>query len=424
VTEEQAPVVEDDERPAEADHESDYDISRLMAFSDGVFAIAITLLVLSVPVPTIPPAEAMSRLPAALLDTGPRLLTFALSFFLVGFYWIRHHQLFKRLVRVDVWLLWLNLVVLFVVCLLPFSTGVVGGYHNAVIAAELYAVNLAAIALAFSALHLYAARGHQIRLQPGMGGRLVGRCFLLPLAVVAMVMVLAPLNLVLAYVIGVTAMALVGVYTALPETVRSAALRGTAPGRLEVDLGVVDMAIRGGDSMPELFRARFGGRAPRVAVTGNSVGVEYRGGERYRWRWTSARWRWTSARIALNTSIPWRLELRGGVSKLTADLTELQVTAVTFTSGAYQVDLRLPRPSGTVPISIDGGAGQFSVRRPDGVSVRVVSGGGIGELRFDGRPVTVVEAETTIQSPDYAGATDRYDLDLDGGMAQLTVAQG
>ena len=79
--------VEDEEQPAvKADRERAYDIGRLMAFSDGVFAIAITLLVLNVPVPDIRQADATSRLPAALLDTGPRLLTFALSFFLVGFY--------------------------------------------------------------------------------------------------------------------------------------------------------------------------------------------------------------------------------------------------------------------------------------------------------------------------------------------------
>ena len=87
----------------------------------------------------------MSRLPVDLLHTAPPLLTFALSFFLVGFYWIRHHQLFRQVVSADVWLLWLNLVVLFLVCLLPFSSGVVGRYHNTVIGAEVYAVNLAAI---------------------------------------------------------------------------------------------------------------------------------------------------------------------------------------------------------------------------------------------------------------------------------------
>ncbi|MDQ6899082.1 MAG: TMEM175 family protein, partial [Candidatus Dormibacteraeota bacterium] len=130
-------AVDDDEEqaPVDADRERGYQIGRLMAFSDGVFAIAITLLVLNVAVPDIAQSDAQSRLPAALLQTGPRLLTFALSFFLVGFYWILHHQLFRQLTSVNVWLLWLNLVVLFLVSLLPFSSGVVGRYYDTVIGA-------------------------------------------------------------------------------------------------------------------------------------------------------------------------------------------------------------------------------------------------------------------------------------------------
>jgi len=92
--------VEDDEQSIDGRSEHDYDISRLMAFSDGVFAVAITLLVFNVQVPAIAQNDALSRLPAALLETAPRLLTFALSFFLVGFYWIRHHQLFRQVVSV------------------------------------------------------------------------------------------------------------------------------------------------------------------------------------------------------------------------------------------------------------------------------------------------------------------------------------
>jgi len=76
-----------------------------MAFSDGVFAVAITLLVFNVPVPAIAQSDAMSRLPDALLNTAPPLLTFALSFFLVGFYWIRHHQLLRQVISADQWLL-------------------------------------------------------------------------------------------------------------------------------------------------------------------------------------------------------------------------------------------------------------------------------------------------------------------------------
>src|SRR5262249_45983406 len=250
-------VFEDDEQP-DAQRERGYDIGRLMAISDGVFAVAITLLVFNVPVPAIAQNDATSRLPAALLETGPPLLPFALSFFLVGFYWIQHHQLFRQLVSVNVWLLWLNLVLLFLVCLLPFSSGVVGRYPDTVIGAEVYAVNLAAIALAFLVLYLFATRGQQIQaLPPGLDARFFGQGFLLPLDVVAMVMILATLNLVVAYSIGETLMALVGVYAAaVPRTVAFAPLTGRATGHLRLSGGTVHVTVRSGGTMPELFRAR------------------------------------------------------------------------------------------------------------------------------------------------------------------------
>jgi uncharacterized membrane protein len=412
-------TVEDEERPAvEADRERAYGIGRLMAFSDGVFAIAITLLVLNVPVPDIAQADTMLRLPAALLATGPRLLTFALSFFLVGFYWIRHHQLFRQLIDVDVWLLWLNLVVLFFVCLLPFSSGVVGRYSSTVVGAEVYAVNLAAIALSFTALNVYATRGHLVRHPPGIITGLFSRGLMWPLAVVGLVMVLAPINRTVAYVIGATLMAAVSVYTSVPQVVRSAPLAGTGAGQLRFGRVVARVTLHADGSMPELFRARFVGPEPTVTVAGNAVDIEYRS---VRW---PGQWRRQSADVAVNTSIPWQLDVRAGVTSLTADLRGLQVSAVSISGGAADLDLRLPRPSGTVPINIRDGAATVSIRRPDGVAIRATLPDGAVSVQFDERPIGPIGSQTPVQSPDYGDVTDRYDIELHGGAAKLTIAKG
>ena len=411
-------TVEDEEQPAvQADPERAYEIGRLMAFSDGVFAIAITLLVLNVPVPDIPQAEATSRLPAALLDTGPRLVTFALSFFLVGFYWIRHHQLFRRLIDVNVWLLWLNLVVLFLVCLLPFSTGVVGRYASAVVGAEVYAVNLAAIALSFTALSVYATRDRLVRVPPGSVTGLYSRGFLWPLAVVVLVMVLAPISLTIAYVIGATLMAGVSVYTAVPRVVRSAPLAGTGAGHLRFTRRAARATLHADSNMAELFRARLTGPEPTVTVAGNAIDIAYRGVR-------PLGWRRQSADVALNTSIPWRFDVDAGVAYLTADLRGLKLTAVNVSGGASRMDLRLPRPSGTVSIHIRGGAATVSIRRPAGVAVRVVVPDGAADVQFDERRIGPIDSQTPLQSPDYDSATDRYDVDGRGGVAQLIIAKG
>lgn len=411
--------VEDEEQPAVSpDRVAAYEIGRLMAFSDGVFAIAITLLVLNVPVPSIDQADAMSRLPSALLDTGPHLVTFALSFFLVGFYWIRHHQLFRQLTDVSVWLLWLNLVVLFLVCLLPFSSGIVGRYPNTVVGAELYAVNLAAIALSFTALNVYTTRGGLISLPPGTVPGLFGRGLLWPLAVVGLVMLLSPINLTASYVMGATLMAAVGVYAAVPRVIRSAPLAGTAAGQLRFSRIAPPVTLRGHSNPDELFRARLVGPEPTITVAGNAVDIEYRRLRRF------PAGRGQSADIALNTSIPWRLEVNGGVTGLTADLRSLLITAVSISGGAARINLRLPQPAGAVPIHIDGGAAYVSIKRPDGVAIRAMAPDGAAEIQFDERPVGPPESLRPIQSPDYDGASDRYDVELVGGVARLTIAKG
>ena len=408
-------LVEDDEPSTDGGRERDYDIGRLMAFSDGVFAVAITLLVFNVPVPAIAQSDAMSRLPVALLNTAPPLLTFALSFFLVGFYWIRHHQLFRQVVSADVWLLWLNLVVLFLVCLLPFSAGVVGRYHNTVIGAEVYAVNLAAIAIAFSGLYLYATRAHQVRsLPPGMGVGFFSQGLLLPVVVVAMVMVLAPLNLVVAYVTGVTLMAIVGIYTAaVPRSVSSAPIRGTAGGRLRFPRGASWVTIRAGTAKPDLFWATFTGTTPRVRVVGNAVEIESR-------RFRLVTWRLQSTRVALNASIPWDIEVQVGAWRLTADLRDLQLSTLTLEGGAGKVDLRLPHPSGTVPIHVGQGAADISVLRPAGVAVRVVMHGDFGKLKVDGKSIEATDKQP-IQSADFARKADRYIIEVAGSAYQFVI---
>jgi uncharacterized membrane protein len=410
-------LAEDDEQSAAGRRERDYDIGRLMAFSDGVFAVAITLLVFNVPVPAIVQSDAMSRLPDALLHTAAPLLTFALSFFLVGFYWIRHHQLFRQVVSADVWLLWLNLVVLFLVCLLPFSSGVVGRYHNTVIGAEVYAVNLGAIAIAFSALYLYATRAHQVRqLPPGMGVGFFSQGLLLPVVVVAMVMAIAPLNLVVAYITGVTLMGLVGIYTAaVPQTVSSSPLHGAAIGRLRFPRGAALVTIKARRTMPDLFWARFTGTKPRVHVVANAVDIESRRSFR------PVVWRLQSARIVLNASIPWEFEVQEGAWRLTADLRDIQVSMVALEGGASNVHLHLPHPSGTVRIHFGAGANNISVLRPEGVAVRVDVHGGFGKLQVDGKSIEASDKQP-IESPGFAQEADRYDIELTGGAYRFVIA--
>jgi uncharacterized membrane protein len=96
---------------------------RAEAFSDAIFAITITLLVLEIPRPPLDEPD----LGRHLLDAWPEYAAFAVSFVYVGALWLNHHALFARIGRVDLRLHWINLFILGTSALLPFSTAVLAG---------------------------------------------------------------------------------------------------------------------------------------------------------------------------------------------------------------------------------------------------------------------------------------------------------
>src|SRR5215831_18522167 len=132
-----------------------YDLGRLFAFSDGVFAIAITLLVLTIPIPSVSdPAD----LPGQLAGLKPNLLGFALSFALVGTQWLSHHRLLRQLDFCDGPILLLNLLLLMGICLVPFASSVLARYGAYAAGTIPYAALQAAIGIVFISLRLYLIR--------------------------------------------------------------------------------------------------------------------------------------------------------------------------------------------------------------------------------------------------------------------------
>ncbi len=169
---------------------------RIEAFSDGVFAIVITLLVFEIKVPQM----AMGNVEIALLhELGklwPKFLSFVLSFVIVGIYWVAHHQLFHVIRRSDRTLLWLNNLFLLTVAFIPFPTALMGDYISAPIAVVPYGVTLITNGLALQLLWWYASR--RARLVPNDLGRefirAVDRRILLPVFLYAVAILLSILS--------------------------------------------------------------------------------------------------------------------------------------------------------------------------------------------------------------------------------------
>lgn len=121
--------------------------TRLEAFSDGVFAIIITIMVLELKIPH----EAGLN---ALLQLYPQFITYLLSFIFVGIYWGNHHHLLHTLRFVNGKILWANMSLLFFLSLIPFSTGWMGEHHLETVPVATYAVNLCLCAIGFYFLQL------------------------------------------------------------------------------------------------------------------------------------------------------------------------------------------------------------------------------------------------------------------------------
>src|SRR3954447_18961903 len=123
------------------DHE-ELSLGRLIAFTDGVFAIAITLLVLNFDEPSGPDSEILHQL----TDQWPSVLAYFLSFAVIGRFWLVHHRVFATVRGVDSGLVMLNLVYLAFVVLIPFTTEVLGDFSDTTEAVILYAAVLGGVA--------------------------------------------------------------------------------------------------------------------------------------------------------------------------------------------------------------------------------------------------------------------------------------
>lgn len=142
---------------------------RVEAFSDGVMAVAITLLVLDLRVPEPEPGRSLA---SGLLELWPNALAYVISFIAIGIMWLSHHTMFHRLAGVDHSVLVLNLVLLLCIVVLPFTTSVLSSYLDVpgqgVLAAVLYAGSFLVTSSLFFALqyHLLKRRPHLLREAP------------------------------------------------------------------------------------------------------------------------------------------------------------------------------------------------------------------------------------------------------------------
>jgi uncharacterized membrane protein len=125
--------------------------TRLEAFSDGVFAIVITLLILDISIPNVDYAH----LPQALKDIFPDILAYVMSFIVIGLYWVSHHNSFQLISKVNRGFLWLNILLLLFISFMPFPTLLLGKYPFKQLPVIIYGCNILAANLTGFVMMLY-----------------------------------------------------------------------------------------------------------------------------------------------------------------------------------------------------------------------------------------------------------------------------
>jgi uncharacterized membrane protein len=133
-------------------------LERIEFFSDAVIAIAVTLLAIDIK----PPEVELTQLPMALVGLAPRLGIFALSFLIIGSFWVGHHVTFTFIRQYDYRLVWLNLVFLLFVALIPFASALLGAYLFEQTAVMIYSTIIASAGFSRAGIWEYAVRNHRL----------------------------------------------------------------------------------------------------------------------------------------------------------------------------------------------------------------------------------------------------------------------
>jgi uncharacterized membrane protein len=137
-------------------------LERIMFFSDAVMAIAITLLAIDLKLPELPTPLALAEFSTSLSALTPRLISFVISFVVIGIFWASHHRYFTYIIRYDGRLIALNLLFLLFIALMPFVASLFGQFYLIKFSVIVYALEVTAIGLSIGGIWWYASSNHRL----------------------------------------------------------------------------------------------------------------------------------------------------------------------------------------------------------------------------------------------------------------------
>jgi hypothetical protein len=220
----------------------------------------------------------------------------------------------------------------------------------------------------------------------------------------------------------IAVVALAGCATALAVThsprnshVATIAFGGQRDATLAVVSGAASVTVTAGDipgALAKAWTAAHSGIRPELSLSGGTVRVALTGTGQ---AGPDAVW------VELSSAARWRLRLSGGASDVSLRLGNGRVSGIDFVAGVSRIDAALPRPAGTVTITLAGGASELNIDVPAAVPARLQLIGGAARAVLAGRVYTGIAGGTVLTAPGWASARDRYDLDATAGVSQVSV---
>jgi DNA-binding MarR family transcriptional regulator len=207
----------------------------------------------------------------------------------------------------------------------------------------------------------------------------------------------------------------------------AAPIASATAGRLVFVTGAPAVKIGGAaDLGAELYRASFSGAVPSARVRDGVVTIRYPRFAWFDWRArvgdqrinAQAHWRRDETEIVLNASVPWTVELRGGVSSVTADLHAVRLTRFELAGGTGSVTISLGHPTGVVPVRVAGGANDIMVVRPAGTAAVLAVKGGSRKSTLDGASAGSLGRVSSVGAEQ---AQDRFEIEVAGGANRVVV---
>jgi uncharacterized membrane protein len=407
------------------------EMGRLGALSDGVYAIALTLLVLDI---KIPESTLAGDLSATLVALAPKLLIYLISFVVIGGAWGSHQRMLSQIKRGSGLLVWFNLLSLLFITILPATASLLGRFPTQITAILCFAVNVILIQVTAFLLWRHAYKNGL--LNPALDPRIVkgiDRRLLLSAAAFGLSIPIAFLNPVLGYVLWVGLFILIFATDWLSWQQNLLTSQAVVPldnaARADVHLehGGGQLTLHAGAPKDMLVAGTFGGGLDSQSVhegdlLKNRLSVNGRRGFmslRYPWAWDNANsLDWD---VSLNSEIPLALTIETSAGQSNLDLSELRVNTLNLEINASSATLTLPTQSIETKVKISSSLSSSIIKIPSEAGAHIYIDKPLANLEIDLNRFTMLQNGREYRSVDYETAANHIDIQVDLTLSSMKI---